>query len=67
MRAGLGCPKRGKGSACAPGVEVIALTSVAANLIAIVGGVLVFRDSIGTGPVAIAGRTALTRGATARW
>jgi hypothetical protein len=40
-----------------PGVEVIALTSVAANLIAIVGGVLVFRDSIGTGAVAIAGRT----------
>src|ERR1051325_6324501 len=38
------------------GVEVIALTSVAANLIAIVGGVLIFRDSIGTGPVAIAGR-----------
>jgi hypothetical protein len=40
-----------------PGVEVIALTSVAANLVAIVGGVLVFRDSIGTGAVAIAGRT----------
>ena len=35
---------------------------VAATLIAIVGGVLVFRDSIGTGAVAIAGRTALTRG-----
>jgi hypothetical protein len=29
---------------------------VAANLIAIVGGVLIFRDSIGTGAVAIAGR-----------
>jgi hypothetical protein len=39
-----------------PGVEVIALTSVAANLVAIVGGVLVFRDSIGTGALAIAGR-----------
>jgi drug/metabolite transporter (DMT)-like permease len=39
-----------------PGVEVIALTSVAANLVAIVGGVLVFRDSIGSGPVAIVGR-----------
>jgi hypothetical protein len=39
-----------------PGVEVIALTSVAANLIAIVGGILVFRDPIGTGPVAISGR-----------
>jgi drug/metabolite transporter (DMT)-like permease len=39
-----------------PGVEVIALTSVAANLIAIVGGILVFRDPIGSGPVAISGR-----------
>ena len=39
-----------------PGVEVIALTSVAANLIAIIGGILVFRDPIGAGPVAIAGR-----------
>jgi len=39
-----------------PGVEVIALTSVAANLIAIVGGILVFRDPIGTGAVAISGR-----------
>jgi len=41
-----------------PGVEVIALTSVAANLIAIVGGILVFRDSIGTEPVEILLRTA---------
>ena len=39
-----------------PGVEVIALTTVAANLTAIVGGILVFRDPIGTGPVAITGR-----------
>ena len=39
-----------------PGVEVIALTSVAANLIAIVGGILVFRDPIGAGPLAITGR-----------
>jgi drug/metabolite transporter (DMT)-like permease len=39
-----------------PAVEVIALTSVAANLIAIVGGILVFRDPIGTGAVAISGR-----------
>ena len=39
-----------------PGVEVIALTSVAANLIAIVGGILVFRDPIGTGPLEIGGR-----------
>jgi drug/metabolite transporter (DMT)-like permease len=38
------------------GVEVIALTSVAANLVAIVGGILVFRDEIGTGQVAIGGR-----------
>jgi drug/metabolite transporter (DMT)-like permease len=41
-----------------PGVEVIALTSVAANLIAIVGGILIFRDPIGTGAVAISGRMA---------
>ncbi len=39
-----------------PGVEVIALTTVAANLTAIIGGILVFRDPIGTGPVAITGR-----------
>jgi drug/metabolite transporter (DMT)-like permease len=39
-----------------PGVEVIALTSVAANLAAIVGGILIFRDPIGTGSVAITGR-----------
>ena len=45
-----------RGLQVGPGVEVIALTSVAANLIAIVGGVLVFRDSIGTGAVEIAGR-----------
>jgi drug/metabolite transporter (DMT)-like permease len=45
-----------RGLQIGPGVEVIALTSVAANLVAIVGGVLVFRDSIGTGAVAISGR-----------
>ena len=39
-----------------PGVEVIALTAVAANLTAIIGGILVFRDPIGTGSVAITGR-----------
>jgi hypothetical protein len=39
-----------------PGIEVIAFTSVAANLTAIVGGILVFRDPIGTGPVAIVAR-----------
>ncbi|MGC1802155.1 MAG: hypothetical protein WA701_17360, partial [Solirubrobacterales bacterium] len=40
-----------RGLQIGPGVEVIALTSVAANLVAIVGGVLIFRDSIGTGAV----------------
>jgi hypothetical protein len=30
--------------------------AVAANLTAIIGGILVFRDPIGTGPVAISGR-----------
>jgi drug/metabolite transporter (DMT)-like permease len=37
-------------------VEVIAFTSVAANLAAIIGGVLVFRDPIGIGAPAIVGR-----------
>jgi drug/metabolite transporter (DMT)-like permease len=45
-----------RGLQLGPGVEVIALTSVAANLVAIVGGILIFRDPIGTGPVAISGR-----------
>jgi len=45
-----------RGLQIGPGVEVIALTSVAANLIAIVGGILVFRDPIGAEPVEIAGR-----------
>jgi hypothetical protein len=35
---------------------VIALTSVAANLTAIVGGILVFRDPVGTGALEITGR-----------
>jgi drug/metabolite transporter (DMT)-like permease len=39
-----------------PGVEVIALTSVAANLIAIIGGILVFRDPVGAGALEITGR-----------
>jgi drug/metabolite transporter (DMT)-like permease len=39
-----------------PGIEVIAFTSVAANLTAIVGGILVFRDPVGAGPVAITAR-----------
>jgi drug/metabolite transporter (DMT)-like permease len=38
------------------GVEVIALTSVAANLAAIIGGVLVFHEPIGSGALAIFGR-----------
>jgi drug/metabolite transporter (DMT)-like permease len=45
-----------RGLQLGPGVEVIAFTSVAANLTAIVGGILVFRDPIGTGSVAITGR-----------
>jgi hypothetical protein len=45
-----------RGLQIGPGVEVIALISVAANLVAIVGGVLIFRDSIGTGAVEIVGR-----------
>ncbi len=36
---------------------MIAFTSVAANLIAISGGILVFHDSIGAGAPQIAGRT----------
>jgi drug/metabolite transporter (DMT)-like permease len=38
------------------GVEVIALTSVAANLAAIIGGILVFHEPIGSGPFAITAR-----------
>jgi drug/metabolite transporter (DMT)-like permease len=45
-----------RGLQLGPGVEVIALTSVAANLVAIVGGILIFRDPIGAGPLAITGR-----------
>jgi drug/metabolite transporter (DMT)-like permease len=39
-----------------PGVEVIALTSVAANLVAITGGILVFDEPVGSGPAAISAR-----------
>ena len=35
---------------------MIAFTSVAANLAAIMGGILVFRDPIGIGALAIVGR-----------
>ena len=45
-----------RGLQIGPGVEVIALTAVAANLTAIIGGILVFRDSIGAGPLGISGR-----------
>ncbi len=37
-------------------VEVIAITSVAANLAAILGGILVFGESIGSGTPAIIAR-----------
>ena len=39
-----------------PAIPVIAFTSVAANVIAISGGILVFHDSIGVGAPEIAGR-----------
>ena len=45
-----------RGLQLGPGVEVIAITSVAANLTAIVGGILVFRDPVGTGALEISGR-----------
>jgi drug/metabolite transporter (DMT)-like permease len=45
-----------RGLQIGPGVEVIALTSIAANLIAIVGGILVFRDPVGSGALEITGR-----------
>ena len=45
-----------RGLQIGPGVEVIALTSVAANLVAIIGGILVFRDPIGNGALEITGR-----------
>jgi drug/metabolite transporter (DMT)-like permease len=38
------------------GVEVIAITSVAANLAAIIGGILVFHEPIGSGAVEIGAR-----------
>src|SRR6185436_10471175 len=38
------------------GVEVIAITSVAANLAAIFGGIVVFHEPIGSGPVEIGAR-----------
>ena len=41
-----------------PGVGVIAIISVAANLTAVVGGVLVFRETIGIDALAIVARVA---------
>jgi len=38
------------------GVEVIAITSVAANFAAIVGGIIVFGDPVGSGPIEIGTR-----------
>ena len=49
-----------RGLQIGPGIEVITLTSVAANLAAIAGGILVFGDRIGSGALASAiGMTAL--------
>jgi drug/metabolite transporter (DMT)-like permease len=45
-----------RGLQLGPGVAVIAFTSVAANLAAIMGGILVFRDPIGIGALAIVAR-----------
>lgn len=45
-----------RGLQIGPGVDVIAITSVAANLTAIVGGILVFRDPVGTGALEITTR-----------
>jgi drug/metabolite transporter (DMT)-like permease len=47
-----------RGLQLGPGIEVIALTSVAANLAAIIGGILVFQDEIGSGWFEIAARMA---------
>jgi drug/metabolite transporter (DMT)-like permease len=47
-----------RGLQLGPGIEVITLTSVAANLAAIIGGILVFHDEIGNGTLEIVGRTA---------
>jgi hypothetical protein len=45
-----------RGLQLGPGVAVIAFTSVAANLAAVIGGILVFRDPIGIGAPAILAR-----------
>lgn len=56
IAATIGFFSSARGLQLGPGVEVIALMSVAANLVAIAGGVLVFREAIGTGALEIAGR-----------
>lgn len=45
-----------RGLQLGPGVAVIAFTSVAANLAAIMGGILLFRNPIGIGALPIVGR-----------
>jgi hypothetical protein len=45
-----------RGLQLGPGIEVITLTSVAANLAAIIGAVLVFHDQIGNGALEVVGR-----------
>ena len=45
-----------RGLQIGPGVDVIAMISVAANLTAIVGGILVFRDPVGSGTLEIVAR-----------
>jgi hypothetical protein len=47
-----------RGLQLGPGIEVITLTSVAANLAAIIGGILVFHDEIGNGALEIVARIA---------
>ncbi len=47
-----------RGLQLGPGIEVITLTSVAANLAAIIGAILVFHDEIGNGALEIVGRIA---------
>jgi hypothetical protein len=44
------------GSLQIEGVEVIAITSVAASLAAIIGGILVFHEPIGSGPLGVGAR-----------
>ena len=54
--ASLGFYASARGLQLGPGVAVIAFTSVAANVAAIMGGILALRDPIGIGALAIVGR-----------